>query len=48
MLCVFLLTGLVFNGLRVLDIAAQKDRRISIDGNVELQMVLHPERPDAG
>jgi hypothetical protein len=37
--------GLVFNGLRVLDLAAERDARVTIEGAVELQMVIATMKP---
>jgi len=33
--------GLVVNGLRILDLASAKDRRVSIKGDVELDIASH-------
>jgi len=33
--------GLVVNGLRILDLASAKDRRVSIRGDVELNIASH-------
>ena len=37
--CFVVNLGLVVNGLRILDLAAAKDRRVSIIGDVELNIV---------
>jgi len=41
-----IVAGLVVNGLRLLDLASAKDRRVSIVGDVELDITSHTTTDD--
>ena len=43
---IFCLKGVVLNGLRILDLAAEGDPRVTIEGDVVLE--IGPLRPAAG